>query len=55
MKDIIERINVRLSMNLDGPIVKDILLSSQREIAMLRARVEELQAEVLRVQQLAKY
>lgn len=55
MKDIIERIDIRLSMNLDGPIVKDIFLASQREISMLRARVEELQAEVLRIQQLVKY
>lgn len=55
MEDVVERIDTRLSMDLDGPIVKDILLASQREVAMLRARVEELQAEVLRVQQLAKY
>lgn len=55
MQDVIERINVRLSMDLDGAIVKDIFLSSQREITILRAKVEELQAEVLRIQQLAKY
>jgi hypothetical protein len=55
MSDIIDRINTRLSMDLDNPIVKDIFLSAEREVASLRARVEELQAEVLRMQQLAKY
>lgn len=55
MEDVLVRINNRTNMGLDNPIVKDIFLSASTEISFLRARVEELQAEILRLQQSVKY
>jgi len=55
MSDIIDRIESRLSISIDNPIISDILLNARTEITRLRAKVESLEAEKQLFQQISNY
>lgn len=54
MSDIVERIETRLSVNLDSPIISDILVRARTEITRLRDKVDALEAEKQFYQQISK-
>jgi BMFP domain-containing protein YqiC len=55
MNDIIQRIEARLSVNVDNPIISDILVKARTEIARLRDKVDALEAEKQLLKQVSNY
>lgn len=53
--DVLKRIDTRVEFCSDSPIVKEIFMQAHLEIRNLRDKVEALEAEIQRLNQIAKY